>query len=366
MSEARDCPEYCFQGSTHFYDTPATDEYTPSYLEAGLLETNVATRRDGTHPSWIRPHSTKSPNEQYVEWFNGIWHTGDPSLWNASVFTNTATMIDPTGVWRGADASAATFQVLFKYFPELRGEVVSWAANDREVIINWRFMVKQRGSETPLLVPVIDKFCFRDGCVSYRLAFFDILTFVGYMTNYYGQGQVTDYLKELIGRAEQGGGVESIPTLIWRVIKGLFVWPTPTRTLKIQVTPCDEFVELAWEADPEAKSYAVTRATDLAGPFETPQGDGDASRVKTTSYVDTDVKNGVTYWYLVNSNRWRPVSIVPGGHFAHRSDDRGRHPHQDAGHASSAGQVEPVTAEVTPYGQPPGGSGRKAGPPPND
>ena len=37
MSEARDCPEYCFQGSTVFYDAPSTDEYTPSYLEAGLL-----------------------------------------------------------------------------------------------------------------------------------------------------------------------------------------------------------------------------------------------------------------------------------------------------------------------------------------
>jgi SnoaL-like domain len=351
VSEPRDCPEYCFQGSTVFYDTPETDEYTPSYLEAGLLEFNIATRHDGTHPSWIRPHSTKSPIEQYVEWFNGIWHTGDPSLWNASVFTNTATMIDPTGTWRGADASAATFQVLFKYFPELRGEVVSWAANDREIIINWRFMVKQRGSETPLLVPVIDKFCFRDGCVSYRLAFFDILTFVGYMTNYYGQGQVTDYLKELIGRAEKGGGVESIPTLIWRVIKGLFVWPTPTPSLKIQVTPRDGFVALTWEADPDAKSYAVTRATDLAGPFETPQGAGDASQVKTNSYVDTDVNNGVTYWYLVSPNKWKPVSIVPGGHNAHRSHNRRRHPQQEDNGASRGKQAEAAPAEETPHGR---------------
>jgi len=366
MSEASDRPEYCFQGSTVFYDTPSTDEYTPSYLEAGLLEFNVATRHDGTAPSWIDPHSTAPPTQQYVEWFNGIWHTGDPSLWNASVFTNTATMIDPTGTWHGADASAATFQVLFKYFPELRGEVVSWAANDRKININWRFLVKQRGSETPLLVPVIDKFCFRDGCVSYRLAFFDILTFAGYVSNYYGQGQLTSYLLELIGRAEKGGGVETIPTLIWRVIKGIFVWPPRTHTQPLQVTPRDGFVALDWEADPEAASYAVTRATDLAGPFETPQGDGDASRVETNSYVDTDVENGVTYWYLVNSNRWRPVSIVPGGHYSLRSRNRRRHPHQDAGLASGAEQVEGVPAEGTSYRQSPGDLGRKAEPPSNN
>ena len=111
MSDVRECPEYCFMGSTVFYDTPETDQYTPSYLEAGLLEFNVARRADGTYPSWIDPASTKSPVEQYVEWFNGIWHTGDPSLWNETVFTNTTTIIDPTGTWRGAENAAMAFQL---------------------------------------------------------------------------------------------------------------------------------------------------------------------------------------------------------------------------------------------------------------
>ena len=358
MSEVRDCPEYCYQGSTVFYDTPETDEYTPSYLEAGLLESNVAKRHDGTLPSWIDPGSKLTPNEQYVEWFNGIWHTGDPSLWNESVFTNTAVMIDPTGTWRGAEQSASTFQILFKYFPELRGEVVSWAANDREIIINWRFRIRQRGSETPLLVPVIDKFCFRDGRVSYRLAFFDILTFVGYMTNYYGQGQVTDYLKESIGYAEKSGGVENVPRLFLRVIKGLFVWPTRTPTLHLETTPRDGFVKLSWEADPAASSYSVTRATDLAGPYETPQGDGDASEVGTNSYIDTDVKNGVTYWYIVSPNKWRPVGIVPGGNFAaHPQGKRRRHPQEGINVGAGAGRVEPVSVMGSDY---------KAGPPSNN
>ena len=363
MSEARDCPEYCFQGSTVFYDTPETDEYTPSYLEAGLLEFNVGTRHDGTLPSWIDPASKLSPIQQYVEWFNGIWHTGDPSLWNESVFTNTTVIIDPTGVWKGPQEAASTFQILFRYFPELRGEVVSWAANDREIMINWRFLVKQRGSDTPQLVPVIDKFCFRDGCVSYRLAFFDILTFVGYMTDYYGQGQVTDYLKESVEYAESSGGIESIPRLLLRLIKGLFVWPNRTPMLCLEVTPRDGFVALTWETDPEASSYAVTRATDLAGPFETPQG---ASEVETNSYIDTDVKNGVTYWYVVSPNKWRPVSIVPGGHNAHRRDKKRRHPHEDSHVAAGAGQVETVPAEDAPFTQPVRGSDHRSGPPSNN
>jgi hypothetical protein len=363
MSEARDCPEYCFQGSTVFYDTPSTDEYTPSYLEAGLLEFNVGTRHDGTLPSWIDPNSKLSPIQQYVEWFNGIWHMGDPSLWNESVFTNTTTIIDPTGIWKGPQEAASTFQILFKYFPELRGEVVSWAANDREIMINWRFMVKQRGSDTPQLVPVLDKFCFRDGCVSYRLAFFDILTFVGYMTNYYGQGQVTDYLKECVEYAESSGGIESIPRLIVRLIKGLFVWPPKTPTLRIEATPRDGFVKLTWEADPKAASYAVTRATDLAGPYETPQG---ASEVETNSYTDTDVKNGVTYWYLVSPNKWMPVSITPGGNAPRQSSNRRLHPQEDVHAASGAEQVEAAPAEETSYGQSVRGNDYKAEPPSNN
>ena len=83
----------------------------------------------------------KSPIEQYVEWFNGIWHLGDPSGWNASVFTAQAVMIDPSGISQGAKQAASTFLLLFKYFPDLRGEVVSWAANEREVFINWRFRI---------------------------------------------------------------------------------------------------------------------------------------------------------------------------------------------------------------------------------
>src|SRR5581483_595382 len=116
--------DYCYQGSTDFYNTPATDPYTPSYLEAKPLADSVATRwEDGRLPPWIIEGKPQSPVEQYVEWFNGIWHTGDPSSWNRAVFTNTAVTIDPSGITRGAGGAAANFRLLFQYFPELRGEV---------------------------------------------------------------------------------------------------------------------------------------------------------------------------------------------------------------------------------------------------
>ena len=129
--------------------------------------------------------------------------------------------------------------------------------------------------------------------------------------------------------------------------------------------PGDGFVALTWKADPEASSYAVTRATDLAGPFETPQGDGDASEVKTNSYVDTDVKNGVTYWYLVSPNKWKPVSIVPGGHCAHRSHNRRRHPQQEDIGASHGQHAETVPAKEMPYEQSIRGSDYTMKPPSN-
>jgi hypothetical protein len=87
----------------------------------------------------------------------------------------------------------------------------------------------------------------------------------------------------------------------------------------------------------------------LAALLETPQGDGDASEVKTNSYVDTDVKNGVTYWYLVSPNKWKPVSIVPGGRGAHRSRHRRRHPQQEdigAAHEEFLGAHSPVKCAV--------------------
>lgn len=299
------CLDSCFQGSTEFYDGPQTDEFTPSLLEAGLLAESVGQRRDGTPVPWMVEGSNKSPIEQYVEWFNGIWHTGDPNTWSASVFTNLAVMIDPTGISTGAKQAAASFVLLFKYFPELRGEVVSWAANDREIFINWRFEILPKGSKTPLLVPVVDKFCFVDGRVSFRLAYFDILTLLSYLAENFGENRLVDFLAENSQQAVKTGGIQRLPGILLRVIRGLFVWQSADDPTGLSAAPGDGVVMLNWKPVKDAISYKVNRATAVAGPYEVIET---VSGIRY-SYDDRSVMNGTLYWYFVTPSfaKWKPT-----------------------------------------------------------
>lgn len=354
---------YCFTGSTEFYSSPETDQFTPSYLEAGLLVDNVATRNDGTIPPWFKPGSPISPIQQYVEWFNGIWHSGDPSSWNETVFTTRAVMIDPTGFSVGAKQAAASFLLLFKYYPELRGEVVSWCANNREIFLNWRFCVKPRDGSAPLLVPVVDKFCFLDGRVSHRLAYFDILTLIGYLAENYGQSQLTDFLRASIVRAEATGGIQNVPRLIWTLVKGLFVWAADVDMLGLKAQPSDGFVSLTWDPVPNAVSYRINRSTDLSGPFKPPPpGDAGAGEVMTNSYIDTNVTNGVTYWYIVSPtfDTFVPMPIVPIGSAESRRVAAGKRDHRHLPYGVSRGdEVEAVPAEGVPYSHSVAGHGHQ-------
>ncbi len=311
MSHTNDCPEDCFQGSTEFYDSTETDEFTPSVLEAGLLKDNVGTPwSKGKFPPWIEGGDpTKSPSEQYVEWFNGIWHTGDPSTWNEHVFTDRAVMIDSSGISTGAKQAAANFLLLFKYFPGLRGEVVSWAANDREILINWRFQILRKGDKTPLLVPVIDKFCFVKGRVSFRLANFDIITLIGYLSQTYGMYQLLSFLQASFGQAQKTGGIQRLPTMLWNLLSGIFFWPKVTPT-GLTALPGDGVVKLEWTPVEGAESYAVRRCTAIGGDYELlPPADGLDQTVP--HYDDRSVLNGTTYWYSVTPiyKKWRPTPV---------------------------------------------------------
>jgi len=306
MSSKGDFPENCFQGSTEFYDTPDTDDYTPSADEAQLLVDNVGRRRNGTTPEWIDPESSNSPAKQYVEWFNGIWHTGDPSGWGPAVFTNQAVMMDPSGISKGAKQAADSFSLIFQYFPELRGEVVSWAANDREILINWRFKIQRAGSTTTFLVPVVDKFCFVDGRVSFRLATFDLITFVGYLSENYGQDQLFEFLWAYFWQAGKTGGIVLLPRMLLNFVKGGFLWRQPPGST-LSVKPGDGIVKLKWERmknprynekDPESNeyvnSYRVCRATDIAGTYQPlpVNKKPEEQKIDALTYDDTFALNG--------------------------------------------------------------------------
>ena len=330
------CPNDCYQGSTEFYDTPETDEFTPSYANALPLVDNVGRRKDGTIPPWMedeegadaerRRHLT--PSERYVEWFNGLWHTGDPDTWNATVFTNDSVMIDPTGISRGAKQAANNFILLFKYYPELRGEVVSWAANDREIFINWRFRIVRDDKQSAFMVPVTDKFCFSDGRVSFRLAYFDLATLSGYLAELFGQDHLLDYLIASLRNAESTGGIESLPSILWSLTKGLFRWFPATTTSGLNAISKPGGVSLAWPASPGATYYRIARATALSGPYTavggkiTPKETGD----KALQYEDMDVEVGEMYWYTVTPffGDWKPVPVrrIPPTNRPHRLQQR--------------------------------------------
>jgi hypothetical protein len=315
-----DCPEDCFQGSTDFYRTSDGDDLTPSYLEAQPLVDNVGTRKDGSIPPWMQDSGDDpergrliSPSQRYVEWFNGIWHTGDPSSWDATVFTQNAVMIDPTGISKGAQQAAASFIRLFDFYPELRGEVVSWAANDREIFINWRFKIIQRDNQAPLLVAVVDKFCFVDGRVSYRLAFFDLISFAGYLSATFGSEQLVEYLTLSLRAARATGGVQSLFTTLRSFVKGIFLWAPKGDLDSLRVTAGDRCVKLQWPAAQGATYYRIRRASAFSGPYVSIGGSfkPPLPEVSTLSYEDRDVKNGTAYWYTVTPyfSRWRAVAV---------------------------------------------------------
>jgi hypothetical protein len=312
MPDINDCPEDCYQGSTDFYDCFSDDQFTPALSQAEPLIDHVGTPwGNGQYAPWFDPNSNKSSALQYVEWFNGIWHTGDPSSWNATVFTPDAVMIDSSGSSRGAKPAADRFLLIFKFFPGLRGEVVSWAANDREIIINWRFQVLKRGGQGSFLVPVVDKFCFVNGRVSFRIAFFDLAAFIGYLSQTYGVDQITDFLLASFKQSAGNGGIQSLPYIVWNLLGGLFHWPErPPRTVTAHV---GEGITLKWKPMDEAIGYKVTRATAINGEYESPPtDDGLPVMVEGLTYTDHHVDRRTVYWYLVSPvfAEWEPTPVV--------------------------------------------------------
>ena len=71
------------------------------------------------------------------------------------------------------------------------------------------------------------------------------------------------------------------------------VLPVPSAPV-LSAAAGDTEVLLSWTAGTAAASYNVKRATGSAGPYTTI-----ASGVTTTSYTDTSVSNGTTYYYVV-------------------------------------------------------------------
>lgn len=67
-------------------------------------------------------------------------------------------------------------------------------------------------------------------------------------------------------------------------------------TIALKSTGGDSKVNLTWDAVTDATSYTVKRSTNPGGPY-TPI----ATNVTDTTYTDTDVTNGTTYYYIITT-----------------------------------------------------------------
>jgi kumamolisin len=90
-----------------------------------------------------------------------------------------------------------------------------------------------------------------------------------------------------------GWGSFNAPALLTALVNPALP-PAPPGSLT--VTPHHTLVSLSWAASAGATSYAVFRATSASGPF-TQVG----SAMTTTSYVDTGLVDGTTYYYEVSA-----------------------------------------------------------------
>jgi uncharacterized repeat protein (TIGR01451 family) len=76
--------------------------------------------------------------------------------------------------------------------------------------------------------------------------------------------------------------------------------PAPTGLTDI---PGNGQVQLSWQASPGASSYKVKRSTTKGGPYTQIK-----SGLASTSYTDTNVTNGIVYYYVVCASRNAVVS----------------------------------------------------------
>jgi hypothetical protein len=89
----------------------------------------------------------------------------------------------------------------------------------------------------------------------------------------------------------------------------------------LAATPGDSRVTLSWTANAGATGYNVKRATTSGGPYATV-----APNVSGTTYQDTPLINGQTYYYVVssvNGDRKPQLDASVGNARRHRSDRDG-------------------------------------------
>jgi len=100
-----------------------------------------------------------------------------------------------------------------------------------------------------------------------------------------------DVVSALIGLVSTGGRLN-----VNRAIRACGTPVVPSPPTGLTASAGDSQVQLAWSASGGATSYKVKRSTTNGGPYATI-----ASGVATTSYLDSGLTNGLTYYYVVSA-----------------------------------------------------------------
>ena len=99
----------------------------------------------------------------------------------------------------------------------------------------------------------------------------------------------------LVGFTGGSGGTTAIQDVLsWTYSTGSSTNPPPAPT-NLVATAGNAQVGLSWSASSGATSYNVKRSTTSGGPYTT------IASPTTTSYTDTGVTNGTTYYYVVSA-----------------------------------------------------------------
>jgi hypothetical protein len=79
----------------------------------------------------------------------------------------------------------------------------------------------------------------------------------------------------------------------------------PAAPINVTAAAGDGTVTLTWNAVANAGAYTIRRSTSPTGPFAAVAG----SPTTATTYVDTGLTNGTTYYYIINSVRGPLISV---------------------------------------------------------
>lgn len=107
---------------------------------------------------------------------------------------------------------------------------------------------------------------------------------------------------------EQKKKIRNNPSALIATIKEVFpVDGVPLPPAELTTTAKDAAVDLAWTASPGATSYDVHRSAADGGPYTTI-----ASDLTSADHTDTDLVNGVTYYYVVTAVNLAGESAASG------------------------------------------------------